>query len=305
MVINFDDLSSALKCVYIFKNILFPICLIGIIGNFYTFCVFTRRGFSNLSISFYAKIMSINDIIVLTLTIDNWTKFMFDFDLSLTSPIMCSLLDYSNVTLTSISIWLLALIAFDLWLNISQPIYNATLKKPKFKVALVTLIYICNFMFHLPMALNYMLVHDNQTNTYTCVAKSSDAGSLISWLIFGNIFSVSFVINNLLVVMIWIALVRSRRILTVTNNPDRIKRDNKFGVTSIILNMTCFVFKMPLSIFFIVANYLNLDFLTFQIVFNICLTMFVLDNASEFFIYMSVNSIFRKEFWAMVNQQRQ
>jgi hypothetical protein len=306
MAVNFNDLSSSLKLIYIFKNILFPICLIGIIGNIFTFCVFTRSRFKNLSFSFYAKIMAVNDILILTLTLNNWTSLMVDFDLNLTSPITCSLRTYLTVTSTSISIWLLESIAFDRWISISHPIYNTTLKNPKFKVALVLTIYICNYMLNLPMALNYILVHVNQTNTVICVAKNSEAGSLFSWLIFGNVFSVSFVINNFLVVMIWIALIRSRQILMITNNIARINRDKKFGVTSIILNMVCFIFKMPLSIYMIINYYMNSDFVTFQFYMNMFMVFYVFDNAAAFFINMWANSLFRKDFWAMmVTLQRQ
>lgn len=288
-----------------FINILVAICFIGIIGNILTFCVFTRQSFKKLSFPFYSKIMALNDIIALALSINKWTSFMFNLDLSLAAPIVCSLVIYSSVTLASISIWLLALIAFDRWLKIAQPIYyNVTLNKLKLKVALVVAVYICNFVYHAPMMkLDYKLVEANESKGFICLVQNPADNSYVYWLIFGNILFVSFLVNNFLAGMIWISLVRSRERLMIKNNTARIIRDRKFGVTSIIFNMACFIFKMPLSIFMLISNYLNTDLVTFEIAFNICLIIFVLDNAAAFFINISVNTLFRKEFSAMITTQ--
>jgi hypothetical protein len=300
MAINdFTKLSIPLKCKYIFQNVQFLICLNGIVGNYLTFRVFKRTRFTNISFPIYAKIMAITDSLVLLLTINTWTSFMFGLDMTLTSPILCSLSAYFVVTFSGISLWLLTLAALDRLLSISYPTYHRHLIKTlNFRLILILLIFSCNFLIYLPMPLNYTLwLSYSNSSLVICQPRNIQSAFLINWLILGNVTMVT-VVNNVLAGMLFVSLLRSRRKLMIYTS-DRVRRDRKFSLNSIALNVACFVCKMPLIIYYnALPSVLNAD--VFQMGLTILETIFTLDNAAPFLVNMSVNSIFKKKFWAMV-----
>jgi hypothetical protein len=242
---EFNSLSNTLKWNYILKNVELAICLIGIVGNFFTFFVLSRRHFANFSFPFYAKAMAITDSLVLLMAINEWSAIILNLDLSITSSIFCNLVVYLAITFTGISLCLVSTIAFDRLLTIVYPIYTTKIKKLSFKATLVVVIVVANFIIYVPLPLNYTLVEYKTSNTTSirrCEIPSVSSASFISWLILGNIFVVSFVINNVLTGMLIYALMRSWNRLSITST-ERRNRDRKFAMTSITLNIACFIFK--------------------------------------------------------------
>jgi hypothetical protein len=311
---NFDSLTTnTQKVTYIFKNFQFALCLAGIVGNFYTFLVLSRQRFATFTFPFYAKLMAITDSLVLIIAINNWTSFMLKLDLmQLPSPVLFKIASYLEVTSSGISLWLLVSISFDRFLTITR--YNTTtasqiIKTLKFRLTLIGIVLIWNSLIHLPMPLNISLTNMNcseasNASNYNCQPQQSmTSPKLINWLIFGNIFAASGVINNVLTVMLFVSLARTRRVLMGRNNgmeEVREQRDRKFAVTSIGLNVACLCFKMPLTIFGVVYSYVSVSSDVAQMVFTICEVIFTLDNAAAFFINMLGNSFFMSEFWEMM-----
>lgn len=302
---NLLSIGISQKITYIFENIQFVVCLIGIVGNIYTFSVYSRQRLATLTLTFYAKCMALSDLFVLLLSINNWTKYMFNADLDLVAPIFCSLVSYLVLTFSGISVWLLALIALDRFLIISYAHFHKSLmRKLPLKVILVLLILIWSFLIYLPIATSFVFVRDtsNTTSTFSCQLTSNSA--LVSWLILGNVFFVTFVLNNTLTLMLFVSLIRSRVKLRVTCIDGIRQRDRKFAITSVMLNLVCFVFKMPLITFMLVTNYVIVSADVAQMGFVITSTIFTLDNAASFFVNISGNTVFKKEFWTLVSTKR-
>lgn len=174
--------------------------------------------------------------------------------------------------------------------------YRSVSRKLAFKAILLILTFVWNFLIYLPIAMSFVLVQDS--STLSCQLTSNS--TLVKWLILGNVFFVTFVLRNTLTIMLFVSFMRSRVKLRVTSI-DRIRRrDRKFAITSVMFNLVCFIFKMPLITFMLVRNYVIVSVDVAQMGFVITSTIFTLDNAASFFVNMLTNSVFNEEFWYLV-----
>lgn len=90
-----------------------------------------------------------------------------------------------------------------------------------------------------------------------------------------------------------------RRRESNNNENKKAARDRKFAINSIMLNVTCFILKMPLLITNIVMIYMEASPQLTQMVFTICVTIFIMDNSSPFFVNFIFNSLFYDEILVM------
>lgn len=89
-----------------------------------------------------------------------------------------------------------------------------------------------------------------------------------------------------------------------THKSRKEERDRKFALNSIVLNLTCFVLMLPLQFDLCFSAYLKWSADLNQMMFTIGVTVFTIQNASSFFINISVNSVFYAEFLIMFGLRR-
>lgn len=302
--------------LYIVQNIQFGLGIVGSIASLLTFCVFSRKRFQNLSFSFYAKIMSLSDLFVLVNSMRHWSKLILNFDINSISTILCKFAEYSAYCFSSISVWLLALITFDRFITIIYPTRYGIFKKKCFQTILVMIIFICSHLLYLRIPLDNNLAilvsndsNSNQTNVslIRCELEKFTV-DMINWLHLVNILVVILVLNNVLTTALIVSVLRSRGKTFISLNDaagiskikKRERRDRKFAMNSIMLNLTCLVFKMPFLVIELILFYVNLDYYLEETMFNIGVTFWIMDNGSAFFVNILTNSIFKEEFCKML-----
>jgi hypothetical protein len=134
--------------------------------------------------------------------------------------------------------------------------------------------------------------------------------SINNWIQLINLLIVTLIVNNVFTIILIVFVLKSRnninkqRSKPINKAEEKEKkkalRDRKFAVNSIMLNVTCFFLKMPLLITNLIYTYVSVDPDLRQMVFTICVTIFVMDNASSFFVNILFNSLFSKEFLAVI-----
>jgi hypothetical protein len=319
-IANFDSLSQKEKINLIFQYASIIVATIGTVANMLAYVVFSRRRFVNYSFAFYSKVRVCVDIGVLLHSFRHFAAFVLDINIDLKARLICQLTEYSAYIFGSMSVWLLALIAFDRLITIVFPNRLAFLKKRCAQTAFVLALTVYSSLMYLPMPLNTVLrrpslpesTKSNLTKTtakspgeseYHCSIEDVATSKLVYWIDLVNLMTVTFGLNNILTAVIIIYIYRSRKKFKAfkENREKRAtKKDRKFAINSIVLNVKCLVCKMPLLVIMLVNSYSTLSSDTVEMLFTIGVTIFTIDNSSAFFINLMVNSIFYDEFLTMI-----
>ena len=120
-----------------------------------------------------------------------------------------------------------------------------------------------------------------------------------TWIILANFFFLNILVNNILnIKIIWFIVSSRRNVARNSNNSTW--RDRKFAITSIGLNLTCMILKLPLTIAMLIINTTVINFDQLIAIQTIVITIAILDNGFSFLINFFVNSIFHDEFLALI-----
>lgn len=315
-MLDFNTLNGYQKATYVFQHLQAFVSLLGVIGNLLIICVFCRRSLRKYSYSFYSKAMAVSDIIVVSHSFRHWARFMFDADIDLVAPFLCSINEYQPYVTVGLSLWILFLISIDRLVTIVYPNRFKLLKQRWCQALLVVAVTIINMAIFIEMPLNYSIVSipDPATNTtgWACV-PTPEIGKISSWLLLINLFLMAIVINNCLNLKMLVYLVKSRRKVSMSmgggggggaKGGNSAARDRKFAISTIGLNLCSFVLKLPICVGLLAANYLDIDPLIIQMIFTINVMLATTDNCVSFVINMTLNSVFYDEFMAMLGINR-
>lgn len=301
-MLNFHELNTYKKISFIFVNIEALIGVVGILGNMLSIRVFSQKDLKNHSYSFYWRILSISDSFVLISTFKLWSNHVLGVSLQTISPLFCTLNEYHTYVASFISTWMLALISFDRFLVIVYPNRFKLFRRRPFQSILVFIVVLYSILVNLRIPLNNRLeVFEsfNSSKTITIIICHLPR-SVHNWnfyLILSNTFVVNCVINCALDIKVFFSIraarVKSHRIV---NGLLSTVRDRKFAITSIVLNVSSSLLKLPFALGIYVSGYYNLSRDQHHMILTITGAIAVLDNCDLFFVNLFVNSIFYREF---------
>lgn len=274
-----------------------PMILIifGLFGNIFSFIIFSRRSLSKFPTRNIYKTLAIADTIYLLFISTELTIF-YNFEISIRrmSNFSCKLTRYLSFSLGSISAWLLVYISINKFILIRY--YNAKLVKQNwFQNLFITLIVAYNLIYYFPIgvlvSLKPMLNESVNETTYRC-EFNSDEMQIINWMDLISFtlipFSFMFVFSILIIYTIFRSRLRFLRLQSF-HDRNKMKKDIKFAVSSILLNLFFILLNLPICI----SNILDLDVKNYINDINFC---FFLGNfCVNFYVLAFSNSIFRKQ----------
>ena len=148
----------------------------------------------------------------------------------------------------------------------------------------------------------------NITSTIKMCILPPEASIRQTWMVLANLIFINIVVNNILNVKLLMAVYSSRKRVTNSHfaNASRTLtvRDRKFAINSIGLNIKCTILKFALIIAYFLSDYASLSADQGQLVFTVCVTIYIIDNATLFFFNLLMNSIFYSEFISMIGIKR-
>lgn len=98
----------------IFYKIQLSFMLMGVMGNFISFVIYSRKSFARNSINVYCRALAISNSLVILLQIPNCIALLFySIDLYTTSDSICKFSVYASTVLPSNSSWILVVFALD------------------------------------------------------------------------------------------------------------------------------------------------------------------------------------------------
>lgn len=295
-MLEYNSLSYLLKIAYIFQYLQIIVATIGIFGNVLTFLVYLRKRLRVYSFSLYIKTMTITDTIILLHSFRHWWAFIGQANLDLVAPFFCSFDEYQSYSATMISLSLLTLISLDRLITVAFPNRFKILKNLYFKIAMILSAVVYSLLLFIDMPLNYTVRDIGPRNsTIKLCLMDTEHNQRVSWINLANLLFINVFLNNVLNVFMVLALFKSRKKITRAND-HTYKRDRRFAINSIGLNMVSTFCKLLFSVFLLVDNLIELDIIQIQLLFSVTLFFINIDSSASFFINMIVNSVFYEEF---------
>ncbi len=213
------------------------------------------------------------------------------------SDLSCKLTTFLTFAFEAISSWLLVALSMDRFISIrfKHPIF---IKKIHFQYLIIFLIIIYNLALYSPKALlneNIMYDINNQSN-FVCQSNNSKIRTLLIVIDFLNSTLIPFLMMLLFSILLIYIILKSRiKIIRMTNqsNKNRLRKDIKFAITSVILNLFFFIFNLPIC----VANFISADF--YSTLYRSGLLIFLAGFGINFYILFFFNSLFRKRVYSL------
>jgi hypothetical protein len=215
--------------------------------------------------------------------------------LNLTSYLACKLTSYFSCTFSSCSALILMYISFYRFISIRFTAKSFTLKKTNTQLIFIFIIALFDFVYYSPVLISFDLVSVERNGSFECKLSKR-----FSDLVFFMDLSYKFIFVSLFMLLFSVLLIycifSSRR--RVSNNLSQnrnLKKDIRLSITSILLNILYISLILPVFISFYVYNDIYSDFR-----FIISYYIFYLNFSINFYTLIASNSLFRKEFLALL-----
>ena len=275
---------------------------IGIIANILCIIVFLRKTFRNNSISTYCIGLAICELLTIPAFITDVYNLSYNIYLPDHSNWFCKLYFYIVCFLASIQSWIMVAFSVDKLLSMRVNTI-AILKKKWFQCSVVVgIVCFSNGLFlYVPILLR---VRDIAPGIPFCDPNTIPFFNVHLFLYIFETTLIPFIVMTITSILTIRLLIKSRN--SVANNGqvanDRKYRDRKYAISSISLNITFIILRLPLTIFYILFGYYSLyDPYFYKVIY----LFYYLDMSMNFFIHMLSNSLFRREFLVLFRSAKE
>lgn len=318
---NYYKINETVKLMIIIRV---TIMILGLIGNWLSFKVFSRQTFTKSSIAFYCKCLSLfNSFTLIQLTID-LCILITGIDLIYTK-FGCRLSYFVGASLSPIPNWILVYFSLDQMLAVCRMKlkFEVIIRKRQFQIGLIVLTLLSHLILYSPVPIfmssqNVTYVTQNVTVEKCDINSPTTRIYSVVYLVEANFMPFLLMIVTTSVILKCLCDSR-RKLMTgmlkkkssellesslmVSMAPKNLardarkKRELKFGINSVVLNVVFVLLTSPVivNLIFPHKNH-HID----ERVQAICLIFFYLNYALNFCTHLCVNSIFRNEFVAMI-----
>ena len=273
--------------------------IIGLIGNVISFIVFSRPVFRKNSISTYCRALAIFDFFTIADLIASIGLGFFDTFYPFYSEVACKVYIYSIIGFASIPGWILIVFSLDKVLTMKR-IGTDTLKKKSFQYGIIAAIALVNLLLYIeiPIYIQVVTIKVYGTTLNICDLSTLPFGTFVAtmFLVEGSLlpFLIMFVSS-----IVSIKMIRdSARKIERNSNADisnRKSKDFKFAISSVAFNVSFIVFKLPITVVFILENFIPTLAADYSLLAVVGTVSFI-HYTSSFFVHLLSNSIFRREF---------
>ena len=272
------------------------VLVIGICGNMMGLIVIYRSKLKNIGPIFIYKFLFIADSIYLPQIVVSYLITGFNFDSTILSSLACKIYQYFNFVPDAISPWLLVYISLEKLISIGLPQKRFILRdKSSQNTYIIGLVLFC-FVYYLAQPFCFDLINIGGTNEtkIICHFANNDLSKLSALMDTIHRVILPFTFMGIFSILLIIIIFRSRsRVSNSVNASKRLKRDIRFAISSLSMNLLFVVLNLPLSV---------LNLLTGQSLTSIYLTvyLFYLSYGINFYVILITNSIFRNEVFALI-----
>jgi hypothetical protein len=282
----------------------FVLLFLGIFGNVMGIAVFYRKNMNKISTNKIYRLILFLDTFFLSTQIFQDSALSLGLDLRSLSTLSCKIRYYWNYSIGPVSPWLLVYITIERYVAIKYTSIKI-LKQHNFQKLIIVLIFIYNLGIYSPFAILkqvYSSIDNNNETYYYCDFEDNIQYTIMTSLDLINSALLPFFIMTASSCALIHTILRVRlRILDMRSKRDKkkLRRDIRFGVSSIALNIFFVILNLPLcvtNIFFPLID----DF-----TYNIFIIIFYAIYCINSYILFFFNSIFRNEFLVMLKLRKE
>jgi len=280
-----------------FSNYIFPplILSFGLVGNLIGFRVMKRPKMLEIGPRNMYKYLFIMDTIYLVQIIVTNLQLSYNINITLLSNSACKLWNYLTYSLDAQSVMLLVYISIDRYVSIKVPAKRYFLRKRNNQLIYFIFIIMFNLLYYLPVAYDYTLTTTNDTSI--CDFDSEYKQNLISYMDFVNLIIIPSFLIILFSILLGIEVIKSKNRILSNFKTEENKfyfKNIRLAISSIFLNIIYVLLVTPLSIFYFIPNYNEIEGFVFS--------YYLLYSAYSINFYMILisNSMFRKESFSFL-----
>jgi len=302
-----------IKCIILsFYPLVF---IFGLIGNFTTFLLFSRKKFKLLKTTIYFKFLNITETITLSFSMVDYLNYQYGINLSNASYLFCKFTYYVLYIFSPVSGWILVILSFDRLLSTKYPSKLLIRNKKQIKLIICGFVIFCNIVYNLPIAIlsKYETVYQNDSSnnnsdiifiTNECI--SGDQYGISDWLDLLNSSIIPFIFMSIFTAKALKTLFESRRkthnvsCSTTQRNESFKRRDLRYAFTLLTFNFSFLILNLPVVSFFVILRYvdINQNLSEFLLIFTTLL--FYSYYGSFFYLNLLINAVFRNELKALI-----
>jgi hypothetical protein len=278
----------------------FMIIFFGLIGNLLGLITLGKRKQEDSEIGpiHMYRFLFITDSINLLSFINVAMDKGYSFGINLFSSFTCKLFLYLSISFYSLSSLILIYILIESFLSIKYPVESNLLRKNKPQFIYTIIVFIINLIYFSPVFLNYNIIELKSTNNNVTISKLTCDIELNK-----NEISIVVFVNRILLPLILIVFFSTFLIYKISTSKERMNtfysdrerkrfyKDVHLSIISILFNLIQYSFNIPCIFVFFIINDIQSP------VFFFSLNIFYLCFAFNFYFLLSVNSLFRKEFF--------
>lgn len=286
---------------------IFPpiIALLGTTGNICIIIIYSRKRFTNDPLRNHYRLFSFVDILCVLQIIKHFLLDQFNINVQSTS-FLCKILAYATY-FSSISAWVLAFISIDRMISIVNRPASTFLRKQSSGTVACLIIVVLNLMFYSQTMVYFDVQHyrNNNDTFQTCQVLPAynqlfgifiyfdlSISSLIPFFFNDHMFNYTYRFSNDL-----FKIRLSEMKFYSLNEQRRVRKDIRFSLTILIMDIIFIAFHLPICIYFLLET-ANLLF------FTICDVIYYSAFAVNFFVFFIFNSKFCDEFLALARQNK-
>ena len=318
---------------WILLNCIMPaILLLGFLGNFSTFLVYSRAFFRRTSCGFYLKVLTVTDTVSVIAYVFSYVIHGIGVDPRPHSVLACKMIWFLFFAPCAWSAWIEAFICFDRMAHIIAPSKFSFLNKKEIPRLVVTFIILFNTVLYSPLLHYYDVIDLGSLNessmpmandsyqTASCDCTSELYAEALSWYDLLNSTLAPCFIMVVCTIAMLCKIKESRQSIQIRSNSKastytatsrlsvissarhessrkrREQRDRQFAITSTALCVLFFALNVGIVVFNLLCQYSLVADKDFNLLNGLTLNLFIADYSTKFYLYLIVNRHFLFEF---------
>jgi len=216
----------------------------------------------------------------------------FNIDITLFSSLFCKAYFYINFAFASISPFFNVYISIERYISIAYSAKKDFLRKKKIQLSFIIVLVLFNLILYVPIGINFELfIIENYT---VCSFVDFFWQETYGYIDLSNRVILPFVLMIIFSLLIIHTIFTSRsRMRSNTHDNRTFRKDVKFSLTSVTLNVSYIIFSLPVSILLLQPNYRLNPFVIFFIIIH------YIAYSANFYLLILVNSLFREGFYSI------
>jgi hypothetical protein len=324
-----DSLQEAQRIIFVyFGPVLIAVCLI---GNLFTFVIYSRKSFRKWPFSLYMRALNISDSFGAILFLRLVYRIGYGIELNITHQFFCTFSYYSICSVTVMSAYLLCIFSFDRTATIVFANKFGFLKKRWFQIGAIVTIVVYALIAYIGIPIMSQLYTNKKIRnvTFTFIDKrgnrttrsrilieeslecvflksSSDViGAFYYYFDLANAVIVPFTLMITFTVISILRIYKSRANSSSSSSPPnkfKLKRKEvNFAIVSITANLSFLILSTPVTL----APILPIgDPLLSNIYDTIGRFLFYSNFGSMFFVNIITNKLFKRELIGIFRPQQ-